>query len=245
MIESVGLNHAQIAAFALLVLVAAALHRLGGQGFGTIVAPFAALIVPAHTPATVLLLGSMVTLIGVGLEFREIRMRELAPAVLGRVAGTLPAVWLVGLVAGSPFLGLSVALVILAGIALSLAGFKVEKTPATMFAAGGLSGFMGTLTSVGAAPIALIYQNDAAKRARGALNMFFLIGVAVSIIGLAFAGLVRREHLLFAATMAPLVMLGSWAAGPMARRVSGMPLKPIALGLACLGAVLLIGRTFS
>lgn len=243
MIESVGLSLAQAAAFSLLVFVASALHRLGGQGFGTIVAPFAALIAPAHTPATVLLLGAMVTLIGAGLEFREIRMRELAPAVAGRVAGTLPAVWLVGVVAGSPLLGLSVALVILLGIALSLAGFRVEKTPATMFAAGGLSGFMGTLTSVGAAPIALIYQNDAAKRARGALNMFFLIGVLVSVLGLAVAGLVRVEHLRFAAMMTPLALIGSWAAGPMARRFGGMKLKPIALGLAGVGALLLIART--
>lgn len=225
-----------------LVAAAAAIHRLGGQGFGTLVAPFAALIAPEHTPATVLLLGVLVTLLGVGLEFRDIRLGEIAPAVAGRLAGTLPAIWVVGAAAGSTLLGPVIGGVILLGVALSLAGLSVRRTRATLFAAGALSGFTGTLTSVGAAPMGMIYQNEAARRARSTLNAFFLIGVTLSVLGLVAAGLVRRAHLEMAALLAPAVLLGVRAAGPLARRIEGAPLKPISLGLAAFAALLLIGK---
>ncbi|WP_340109180.1 TSUP family transporter [Pikeienuella sp. HZG-20] len=242
MIETFGVSLASAAVFGAIVTISAALHRLGGQGFGTVLAPFAALIAPYHTPATVLLLGSLVTLTGAGLELRAIRVREIAPALVGRLLGTLPAVWLVGIVVGSRYLGLSVAAVILLGVGLSLAGLRVRKTPLMLMAAGGLSGFIGTLTSVGAAPMALIYQHDEARKARATLNTFFMFGVAGSFAALAIAGLVEVRHVRFAAAMAPMALLGIWLAGPLARRVGGMSLKPIGLSLATLGALLLIWR---
>lgn len=243
MIAPLGLSPLSLILFALIATIAAAIYRMGGQGFGTILAPFAALITPEYTPAAVLLLGVVVTMIGAGLEFREVRLREIAPAVFGRLAGTIPAIWVVGAVAGSHLLGLAVAGVILFGVALSLAGLKFVKTPATLIIAGILSGFMGTLTSVGAAPMAIIYQNDLARASRGTLNGFFLFGVTASFLGLVMAGLVTMHHIWFSALMLPCVLLGIWLAAPLAQRMGGMPLKPISLGLASLGAFLLIGRS--
>lgn len=226
----------------LLVVVSAGLHRLGGQGFGTVVAPFAALFAPGHMPATVLLLGAVVTALGAGFDLRAIRPAELGVAALGRFAGTVPAVLLVGAVAGAAALDVAVALMVLLGVALSLAGLKVAKTRGALLAAGALSGFMGTLTSVGAAPMGLLYQGEAAKAARGTLNAYFLIGVVLSVAGLALAGQVRGAHLGLAACLAPLVLLGFRLAAPLARSTEAAPLRPLALGLAALGALVLLGR---
>lgn len=238
-----GLSVWSITGLAGVVLVAAIMHRLSGQGFGTVTAPFAALLAPDFTPASVLILGTMVTMLGVSLDFRDVRLREISPAILGRFLGTIPAVWLVSLVAGSVYLGLSVAAMILLGVALSLAGFKVAKTPRTLLAAGGLSGLMGTLTSVGAAPLGLIYQNDEAKAARPTLNAFFLLGVLFSVGGLALGGLIRTEHLLLSAGLSPFIFIGVWLAGPLAKRTEKATLKPAALGLASFAALLLIAKT--
>ncbi|MEM7545769.1 MAG: sulfite exporter TauE/SafE family protein [Pseudomonadota bacterium] len=228
---------------AIVIVVAAILHRISGQGFGTVTAPFVALFAPDHMPATVLLLGAMVTSLGVGIDFRDVKLREISPAILGRFLGTIPAVWLVGLVAGSSLLGLSVAAMILLAVALSLAGITVAKTPTSLLAAGGLSGFMGTLTSVGAAPLGLIYQNDEAKVARPTLNAYFLLGVVFSIGGLALGGLMRAEHLLTAAALSPFILLGVWLARPLARRTERSSLKVAALCLASFAAILLIVRS--
>ncbi|MEM8755553.1 MAG: sulfite exporter TauE/SafE family protein, partial [Pseudomonadota bacterium] len=240
-----GLSPPAFAALAALIALAAAIHRLGGQGFGTVAAPFTAILAPDHVPATVLLLGVVVTARGLSLDFREARGREIAPAVLGRLVGTAPAVWIVGAVAGSPWLGVAVASMILLAVALSLAGLRAPKTRGTLFAAGWLSGFMGTLTSVGAAPMGLIYQAEAAKRARGTLNAYFLLGVLFSVGGLAIAGLIRAEHLIATAALAPAVLFGVWAAGPLARRTEAAPIRPIALGLASAAALFLLWRSLS
>lgn len=240
-----GLAPGAFAGLAALIALAAAIHRLGGQGFGTVAAPFAALIAPDHVPASILLLGVVVTLRGLSLDFRDARAREVAPAALGRVLGTIPAVWIVGAVAGSDWLGVAIALVILSGVALSLAGLSAPKTGWTLMAAGGLSGFMGTLTSVGAAPMGLIYQNEAARLARATLNAFFLIGVAASVVGLAVAGLIRAEHLIVSAALTPAVLAGVWAAGPLAQRTAETPLKPAALALASGAALLLLWRSLA
>lgn len=240
---ALGVSPLAFAALALIVALAAAIQRLAGQGFGTITAAFTALIAPQQVPAAILAMGLMTTLAGVGLDFKAVRGREIAPAVLGRLLGTLPAVWIVGAVAGSDAIGLAVGLVILGGVALSLAGLKAAKTPATLLAAGGLSGFMGTLTSVGAAPMGLIYQDEEAKAARGSLNLFFLLGIGFSLGGLAVAGLVEAAHLIFAAAMAPAIAAGVWLSAPLAHRMEGAPLKPLALALAGGAAVLLVGRS--
>ncbi len=225
-----------------LIVVSAGLHRLGGQGFGTVVAPFMALLAPEHMPATVLMLGMIVTALGAGFEIKAIRPAELGVAAFGRLAGTVPAVLLVGAVAGAPALDVAVALIVLLAVGLSLAGFSVAKTKATLLIAGALSGFMGTLTSVGAAPMGLVYQSEAARAARGTLNAYFLLGVIFSVGGLALAGQVRETHLALAACLAPLVILGFRLAAPLARRTETAPLRPVALGIAAVGAVALIAR---
>lgn len=236
-------DYFSFAALAALVVGAAAIHRLGGQGFGTVVAPFAVLIAPHHVPATVLLLGVVVTVAGVGLDFRQARLGEVAPAIVGRLVGTVPAVLLVGALAGSQALGLAVALMILLAVGLSLAGLKLRRTRRTLFAAGLLSGFMGTLTSVGAAPMGLIYQDEEARRARGVLNAYFMLGVVFSVAALAVGGQVETRHLALSAALAPFVLVGVWLSGPLARRTARSSIRPLALSLAAVAALLLIARS--
>lgn len=225
-----------------ITLIAGAIQRLGGQGFGTITVGFTALMAPGHAPVTVLLLGLVAAGGGLGLDFRVVNRREIAPAVAGRFVGTLPAVFLLSALIGSVALQVAVALVILLGVALSLLGLKVAKTGRSLFAAGFLSGFMATLTSVGAAPMGLIYQNEEARAARGTLNAFFLIGLIFSIAAVAFKGLILSHHLWLFAALSPAVLIGVFGSAPLARRMAGAPLKPLALSLAGGAAVLLLAK---
>lgn len=242
MMEAMQISPGAFAALFAITTVAGAIQRLGGQGFGTITVGFVALLAPIHAPVTVLLLGLIAAGGGLGLDFRSVNRREIAPAVFGRFVGTLPAVFLLSALIGSVALQVAVALVILTGVALSLAGLKVAKTGGTLFAAGFLSGFMATLTSVGAAPMGLIYQNEEARAARGTLNAFFLIGLVFSIAAVAFKGLIEAHHLWLLAGLTPAVALGVYGSAPLAERMAGAPLKPLALTLACGAAILLLAR---
>lgn len=237
------LGVASIEGFALLgviTIVAAMVQRLSGQGFGTIMAGFVTLVAPTMAPVAILILGLSVTAAGAGLDFKAIRWREIAPAAAGRLLGTIPAVWVVSIIAGSSLLGLSVGLVVLLGVVLSLFGLRAPRNVWTMLTAGGLSGFFATLTSVGAAPMSLIYQDEEAKAARGTLNLFFLLGLIFSLVGLASKGLITTTHGLFALSLAPFVLVGVVLAGRFAKRMEGAPLRPLALFLASFAAIILI-----
>lgn len=242
LVAHAGVSPAGFGALFAVTALAGAIQRLGGQGFGTITVGFAALLAPGHVPVVVLLLGLVATLGGVGLDFRAVRRAELWPAVAGRFAGTIPAVFLLSALVGSPSLQIAVALVILLGVGLSLLGLRIAKTGAALFVAGGLSGFMATLTSVGAAPMGLVYQNEEARAARGTLNAFFLLGLVFSVSAVAIKGLVEARHLWLALGLAPAVMLGVFGSAPLAARMAGAPLKPLALSLATGAAALLLIR---
>lgn len=235
-----------IEAFVLLFAVttiAAVIQRTTGQAFGTILAGFITLMAPDYVPAAIIILGASVTLMSAGLDFRAIRFQEIAPAIIGRLAGTVPAAKLVSVIAGSQLLGLIVGCTILLGVGLSLRGLKIVRTPLTLGAAGLASGFFGTLTAVGAAPMSLIYQHEEAKTARATLNFFFLVGVTGSIIALAAEGVIRIVDLYLVAALAPAVVLGVVLSGFIAKRMEGRSLRPAALILTTGAAVLLLGRS--
>ena len=235
-----------IEAFGLLFVVtavAALIQRTAGQAFGTILAGFTALIAPAYVPGAIIILGAPVTLMSVGLDFRAVKVREILPAILGRLAASVPAAMLVNVIAGSDWLGLIVAFAILLGVALSLWGLKVERTPVTLTAAGAASGFFGTLTAVGAAPMSLIYQHEEAKAARATLNFFFLIGVIGSLIALSAEGAIRKADLHLVSALAPAVLLGVLLSGFIAKWMEGRSLRPVALTLTTGAALLLLGKS--
>ncbi len=232
-----------LAGLFLVTTIAAIIQRTTGQAFGTILAGFVTLFAPSYVPAAVILLGAPVTLMSVGLNFRAVRFREITQATIGRLTGAVPAAMLVSVIAGSHLLGLFVGLTILLGIGLSLLGLKVARTPMALGAAGLASGFFGTLTAVGAAPMSLIYQHEEAKVARATLNFFFLVGVTGSIIALATEGLIRVADLYLVAALAPAVILGVVLSGVIAKPMEGRSLRPAALILTTGAALMLLVRS--
>lgn len=238
-----GLSPEALAGLFLVATIAAIIQRTTGQAFGTILAGFVTPIAPAYVPAAVILLGAPVTLMSAGLDFRAVKVREIAPAIAGRLTGAVPAAMLVSVIAGSQLLGLFVGLTILLGVVLSLVGLKVARTPVTLGVAGLALGFFGTLTAVGAAPMSLICQHEEAKAARAMLNFFFLVGVTGSIIALAVEGVIRMADLYPVAALAPAVVLGVVLSGFLAKRMEGHSLRPAVLILTTGAAFLLLGRS--
>ena len=113
-------------------------------------------------------------------------MGELGLAFTGRIAGTAAGAVIVALplsVFGSLF-----ALMILAAIALSMTRWRLLPTPRNLLAAGLASGFMGTITSVGAPPMALVYQNMPGPKVRATMGAFLMLGAAFSLVTLAVVG---------------------------------------------------------
>lgn len=210
-----------------------------------IVAPAMTIAAPDWMPGTILLLG-LVTGIGSLLGARDAVVRsDLPPGLAGRVLGVIFAALIARLVVGTDFLPVVVAIVVLLAVALSVAGLSVPITTRTLFCAGATAGVMGTLTGIGAPPMAILYSTVGARRSAATQNAFFGFGMAMSIAALAIAGLIRLPHIAFAVSLAPLAILTLLASRPLVTRFEKGSIRPWALGLATLSALVLLVRAFA
>ncbi len=217
-------------------------QRATGGAFGMVVAPLVALIAPQMLPGGVLMLSFTVTLLSTPRDLGAIAWAELIPASGGRLAGAMAAAGVVALAPDPGAVAVLVALAVLAGVALSLSGLRVAITTPSLIGAGAISGLTGTLTSVGAPPMALLYQHAPPARTRATLNAFFVIGVGMSLAALAWRGQIGRDDIAFALSMAPAAALGFALARPAMRWLDGRSIRPLILGLATLTSALILLR---
>ncbi len=243
MIEAItefsGVSFAALITAFLGVSLGSAVQRLSGQGFGLISAPIVALIAPQMLPASVLLLGFASGLGSSALDLRHVTRSELPWGFTGRALGAV----LAALVASAlPFerIAVLVAIIVLLAVALSLSGFTVPIKRATLFVAGIAAGIMGTLTAIGAPPMAMLYQNQEPKRSRAMQSTFFVFGMIVSIAALAWQGLITTVHLRFALVLLPAIAVGLILSQPVESRFSRDMVRPAALIFSSAAATLLL-----
>lgn len=224
------------------VVVGTVIQRLSGAGFGMIAAPTMTLAAPEWVPGTILLLGVGVS-IGALLGARDAVVRsDLPPGLAGRLVGAIVAAFIASAVVGTDLLPIVVASIVLFAVALSLAGLSVAITPRSLFGAGVTGGIMGTLTGIGAPPMAILYSTVDARRSAATQNAFFGLGMVLSIGALALAGLIRMPQLSLALSLAPLVLLALILSRPLAARFERGAIRPWALALAALSAIMLLVR---
>ena len=104
-----------------------------------------------------------------------------------------------------------------------------------------VSGTMGTITSVGAPPLALVYQGRDPVASRATLAAFFALGCLVSLAGLFGSGLAGTSDVALALAMVPPMVFGMWIAQHYKTGFSRY-YRPWLLTVAGVAGLLLIGR---
>ncbi len=240
-----GLGVGVVALLAMAVFAATLTQRLSGQGLGMIGAPAVAILAPSHLPATLLLVGLVVGLGAISLDLSAVNWREARPGLAGRAVGGFLGAAIAAMVVDPAVFSVVVAVIVLIAIALTLSGLKVAITPVSLSIAGMSAGVMGTLTAVGAPPMAILYAGEEAKRSRAMQNLFFLWGMMWSIGSLTALGLVDLSDLILAVTLAPAAVLALFVSRPVARLMDGRSIKPYALGASGIGAMTLLWRALA
>ncbi len=215
----------------------------GSVGFGmnVLAAPILAIIEPRFVPGPLLVAAATLTLLVALREHRAIRFGELGWAFLGRIPGSLAGTALVVALTFDQ-LAVMLALLVLAAVAISATGFHVGVSQRTLVGAGAVSGIMGTATSVGGPPMALLFQREAGDRVRGMLSGFFLGGTLISITLLTLAGRFGRPELELSLILVPGILLG-FGVSTRARHLADRgATRPLVLGLSALSAVALLVR---
>ncbi|PLC11651.1 permease [Kocuria flava] len=224
---------------ALVVAVASCLQGTIGFGLGMLSAPVVALLDPTLLPGSLVLLAGALTVLGVLRDRTAIDFRGTGWALLGRVPGTVAGALLVAALPPR-VLALALAATVLAAVGLSALGWRPRPRPATVAVAGAASGLMGTATSIGGPPMALVWHGTSRARMRGTMSAFFLAGAVMSLVALLAVGSLDGRTLRFAAVLLPAMVLGFALSGVVNSRIDKRVVRALGMTASALGAGLVL-----
>ena len=207
LLDSVSISLWQYVLAILVVAVGAMIQGSLGFGLGLVSAPALALIDATFIPGPLLLVGVAVTLTVFLRERGAVDWKGMKWAIFGRVIGTIAGGWAVVAFSKDAVIVL-VAVLVLAGVLMTSIGWKIKTNRITLSTAGIVSGVMGTLTSVGGPPMALVYQRETAQKLRATLAGFFLVGATFSLLTLAVSGGMSQHAFALGALMLPGYVIG-------------------------------------
>lgn len=223
------------------ILLASCLQASIGFGIGMLAAPIVAIVDPRLIPGTLIMLATLVTLIVTVREREHIDLTGTGWALVGRVPGTVAGALLL---AALPERGLAILLagVVLLGVVLTSAGWVPAARRRNVVLAGATSGLLGTATSIGGPPMALVWQRNSGARLRGTMSGFFLIGSVMSLVALAFTGAVDGHTLHTFAVLVPAAVAGFALSRYVNRFLDSARLRLLAIAVSAIGASVLIVR---
>jgi len=234
----VGIDGSFLAAGA-VVSLGALIQSVTGFGFAMFAAPLLALVSPALVPVPILILTIVFTLGTVWEERRYIDWRGLGWILAGRLPLTGLAAVAMAFVSPT-MITIIFCVFVLVAVALSLNGVSIGVSRRNLLLAGAASGFFGTITSIGAPPLALVYQNQKGPMVRATLGANIVIGCTVSIAALALTGKVTQTSLVVGLGYIPFAAIGYVIAGRIRQKLTDASFRKYLL-LVTGAATVLIG----
>ena len=191
----------------LIIFVGSIIQGSIGFGLGSLAVPLLLFLDPLFVPGPMLLLGITLN----GMIFWRDRLAidkvQVSWAIAGRLAGTLVGAFILVKLDLRYFTPLACSLVLI-GVLLMHGGYQLSMRRRNLASMGVLSGIMGTVASIGGAPMGLVYASQEGSQIRGSLSLIFFIGTMVSVISLALIGRIGKTELLLALFMIPAMLMG-------------------------------------
>lgn len=223
-----------------IMATASAVQGYVGLGISIVAAPLLLMLNPAFVPGPLLASGLLLTVLIVGREHRAIRWQGIGFCFFGRLFGIAPALWMLTHVSQRAY-DLSFGVLVLLAVALSLIGRGFTATAPRLWGAGVASGFMGTLSSIGGPPLALVYQHSPPVELRATLSLHFIVGGTLAIAGLASVGRFGGDEVVLATVLLPGVAVGFAVSRWLLRHTRQRNARPAVLALAaCAGLIVLV-----
>lgn len=210
-----------------------------GLGFGMVAAPVLLLIDPLFVPGPMLMLAMTVSLLVVLRDRQHIDFKILGKCLGGRIPGTIMAAFAFSLIP-IPLYGIIFGILVLVAVLLTSTKFKVLPSTINILIAGFASGFMGTLTSIGAPPMALVFQHAQASMVRSTLAMFFLIGCLFSLAVLFFFDSFTLQHVYITLFFIPPLFIGFKVSSWLVPKLNQRMMRIFMLTISGTSAIVLI-----
>lgn len=229
-----------LALLSAVVLLAAFVQGSTGVGFALIVAPVLGLLAPELLPVCVLLLMLPLNFYVAWRERAGLDLGSGSWITAGRVAGTFGGLWVLAVLSSSQMNILIGASTIAAAVAtLLMPAFTPVRS--VYLAAGLITGVTETATGIGGPPLALVYQHHPPAVMRSTIAFCFLIGEAISLACLWYAGRAQAQQLITALQLLPALVAGALLSRLAHHRVDTRALRLFVMVFSIAsGAVLLL-----
>ncbi len=224
-----------------LVTLGATLQGAAGFGMGLIAAPPLMLFAPDLIPGPLIASGIVLTGLVAYRDRTAIDFSGLRYALVGRALGTGLAAAFLALSSERAF-DLAFGFLVLVGVGLSAGGLHLRLSPSSAGFAGLLSGLMGTISSIGGPPMALLYQHSGADRLRATLSGYFVLGVGFSLLALWAVDRFGWPQVQLALLLSPAMLLGFFLSYPLQTRLPETMVRPLVLGLSFVSAAWVLWR---
>ena len=224
----------ELAAAFLVIFVGSFIQSAIGFGLAIIAAPVLFFIDPLYVPAPITVSALTLSLANARRHRHAISFGGLRYAIIGRVPGTV-AGGLLLLWINQQTLALWLGVTVLLAVAVSLTRVRFSPTKPALFTAGFLSGFMGTSSSIGGPPMALVMQHQTGDYIRANLAAFFVVSCVLSLLMLATVGRFGSREILLSLPLMPATLLGYWLAMRSLKHISLQTLRRSSL-LLCVVA---------
>lgn len=202
-----------------------------------VAAPFIVLVKPDWVPVVLSVTALPLSGINAWNQRQALDYKNMAVPMLTRLIGTSCGAWVL-VQMNSFWLQIAVAVSVLIAVAFTLRGVHFEATPHRLGWAGFLSGFMGTTTSIGGPPMAIVMQHGEPRTVRANLSLYFTYSCTISIISYVVVGVMTWRLFLESISFLPCVIIG-FALGLRTRRImDGSKYRPVLLGICTVAAVL-------
>ena len=227
------MDPAEVSVLAAAVALGALVQGSLGFGLSLIAVPVFGIVAPSAAPATILLASLPLTVSMAMRERGHVDRAGVVQITLGRIPGTLLAVWILSIVSGSQ-ISVVIGAAVIVAVAVSVLAPEFETGAKLRGTAGVMSGLMGTVAAVGGPPLALVYQRRPGAELRSTLALAFAIGSTMSLVALALGGHVEDDELVLAGLMVPALALGLAAAARLHRWLDRGWLRPAVLTFAAI-----------
>ena len=228
-----------VAVLAVTVAAGAVIQGSIGFGYALIAVPAMVLLLSWAVPVTPLFLALPMTLLMSAREWRSIDLGGFALITAGRLFGTVAGLVLLVLTPKG-YLSVLTGLLILTAALGSFLKPTFEVNKRTRLAGGVASGVVGTVAALGGTPLALVYQDRSGAELRSTLAISFVVGIAMSLVGLGLAGQVEGRQVILALHLLPCMLVGLWVSRWVVERLDERWLRPAVLTFAAAAGLVII-----
>jgi uncharacterized membrane protein YfcA len=237
-----GLDPGAFVLVALALLLGSLVQSVVGLGIGLVAAPVITLLEPQLMPGVLISLAFVLPCITLIHDHHDIDWHGLNWSLPSRVMGTVLGVWVVATFTESE-LGLFIGSMVLLAVLVTWRAVTVPINRTSLSAAGFIGGVTGTATSIGGPPFALLYQHRQPTQIRTTMAVYFLIGAAISMVGLTISGDLERHQVAVAGVLLPAVGAGALLGIPLRRVLPAHVVRPAVLVVSAVSALVLIVRS--